>query len=82
MKTVHVFKAQPSSEPVQSVQILIEQEIPEFSKLSEQDSACDRVVLSLETALYDSLPGAVYDRLLGWMLQRKSTHFRVTHEAK
>jgi len=37
--------------------------------------------LAIERALYGSLPGGTYDRLLGLMLQRKSTHFRVAHDA-
>lgn len=83
MKTVHAFKAQPSPDVVPSVQILIEQEIPStFSGIQQQDFACDKNAQAIESALYGALPGGVYDRLLGWMLQRKASHFRVTYEAK
>lgn len=34
----------------------------------------------IEEALYGSLPGGTYDRLLGRMLQRKASHFLVTHK--
>ena len=33
----------------------------------------------IERALYKSLPGGTYDHLVGAMLQRKATHFVVTH---
>lgn len=34
----------------------------------------------LEETLIQNLPGGTYDRLLGLMLKRKSTHFIVSHK--
>lgn len=39
----------------------------------------DEYALRLEGLLINSLPGGLYDRLLGRMLERKATHFRVAH---
>lgn len=82
MKIINAYKAQRVIEPVESRHIVIEQEMPNFTLLSEQDKVCDKEASSLENALYKSLPGATYDRLLGVMLERKASHFRVSHEAK
>ena len=44
----------------------------------------DRIFLDdaerLERLLYRCLPGGTYDRLLGKMLERKATHFVVSHQ--
>lgn len=35
----------------------------------------------IEKALYESLPGGTYDRLVGLFLQRKASHFIVSHQS-
>jgi hypothetical protein len=47
--------------------------------LEEQDAIFDGEATAVEAALFRSLPGGLYDRLLGAMLARKSTHFIVRH---
>jgi hypothetical protein len=79
VKTVRTFKAQPivESEPVQSVTVEIDQAMPKFKDLTSQHVVFLAKAEELEHALYNSLPGGLYDRLLGAMLRRKSSHFIV-----
>lgn len=81
MKTIKTLKAQPTiaDEPIQSVTIEIDTEGPDYDNLRSQAVAFLIVATELEDALYHSLPGGVYDRLVGLMLQRKSSHFIVAH---
>jgi hypothetical protein len=69
---------------IQDVQITIEGSFPDVDRkatdpLLETAKFADNQAQVLEDALYDSLPGATYDRLLGRMLARKSSHFIVSH---
>lgn len=80
-KLVEIHKAMPSPAALPSTVISIVDEIPEFTELKYQDNFCDKEAAELEEALYGCLPGAIYDRLLGLMLRRKASHFRVTHSA-
>lgn len=78
MRDIYIFKAQPSDHPVEDVKIHIEEEAPDWN-ITQQDKVFDVHAHLLENALYQSLPGGIYDRLLGKMLERKATHFRVSH---
>ena len=82
MKTIYVCKAQCIDRglDVEITRIFAEQEIPDFKTLEEQDKFMQLEAESIEAALYNSLPGGTYDRLLGVMLQHKATHFRVAHK--
>jgi hypothetical protein len=83
MKKVNVYKASPYTtrpeDAIEDVRIDINTTIPDFKTIQEQDSFSQEHADALEIALYNSLPGCIYDRLLGNMLARKSTHFRVSH---
>ena len=80
MKTIKISKAQPiRDQKIESVTIEIDQEFPDtesdaLGKLWHHGDAAD-----LEGALYNALPGGTYDRLLGMMLSRKASAYRVTY---
>ena len=82
--TIH--KAQGISEPITDAVITIRDEIPDFSReadcLRKLELYADADAAELEDLLINMLPGATYDRLLGRMLARKSTHFAVAHGAR
>lgn len=82
MKTILVAKAQPTAitHPAPDVTIQICAALPDFHvELDVWDAFCDREAETIEDALISALPGGVYDRLLGLMLKRKASHFRVSH---
>lgn len=84
MNTVKLttFKAQPTVDPVPNATISITEELPAyetFGSLEKWDRFLDTPAEEIEGVLLQSLPGGVYDRLLGLMLTRKSSHFRVSH---
>lgn len=81
MKTSKIHRAQSDSQPVT---IVIDEQLPELERfgdepLSEwlQRSAerFNKEGRRLEEALHCALPGGTYDRLLGYMLARKASHF-------
>ncbi len=80
-RVVRTFKAQPTlqDEPVKDMIIQIVDTSPDFDTIKEQHLVFLGKAAELESALHNSLPGGVYDRLLGAMLQRKSSHFVVAH---
>ena len=81
MNRVEVHKAHSvfDAEKVESVCLIVGDTLPSFDKLVEQDIFTDREAKHIEEVLYNSLPGATYDRLIGHMLERKASHFRVSH---
>jgi hypothetical protein len=82
MKTIFTYKAQATipEEPIEGMMIDINAEIPNIKGLHEWEMVMGKEAAALENALYFSLPGGIYDRLLGVMLERKSSHFRVAHQ--
>lgn len=79
MAHVYVYKAQPlGDQRVQSKTIHIEETFPTTSGIRESDALMMENADKLERALH-SLPGGIYDRLLGLMLKRKASHFIVSH---
>lgn len=60
--------------------IHITQHQPPHKDLNAAGRFFDEQARQIEEALHHSLPGGTYDRLLGRMLARKATHFRVSHE--
>jgi hypothetical protein len=79
-----IGKAQPifgSGQVVPSVTIRITDSLPVFATLAEQDAYHDAQATTIETALIESLPGGTYDRLVGRMLERKASHYRVAYGA-
>lgn len=80
--TIQVCKAEPiGSEHVSSVSINVCKLQPRYSTVEDAAVFFNREADTLEAALYRSLPGGTYDRLLGKMLSRKASHFRVAHTA-
>jgi hypothetical protein len=68
---IHITGKLPESKgPIES--------LPEF--LAASAKVFDSQAEAIEVALHDSLPGGTYDRLLGRMLARKATHFRVAFD--
>lgn len=78
---LHIYKAQATGgEAVDDVQISIQEPIPRMCSLDAATGTFSKDAEALEAALYRSLPGGTYDRLLGKMLERKATHFVVSHQ--
>ncbi len=79
-RTVRTLKAQPmlKSEPVPNTTIELWTPAPRYDTLQEQAAAFTGAAAELELTLRNSLPGGVYDRLLGAMLAHKSSHFIVS----
>lgn len=79
MKTINIYKAQPviKSEPVTSVTIVIDREVPSGSDLEEWRQIIDKEASELCTVLCDTLPQGVTDALLGKLLARKASLFVV-----
>jgi hypothetical protein len=79
MSVAIVHKAQPTGELTEDMHILADEILPQFKTLEEQDSFCSKEAQALENALWRSLPGATYDRLLVAILQRTASHLRVPY---
>ena len=77
-----VYKAQATGDQVvEDAEIAITTTIPTMQSLDHTDALFCIDAGALESALYGSLPGGTYDRLLGKMLARKATHFVVSHKS-
>lgn len=82
MKMVSIKKAAPLGRgAVESVTIVIDKVIDEYRTKSyeELDKSFSDQAGKLEEALFSAIPGGVYDRILGLMLKRKSSHFIVPY---
>lgn len=84
MADVTISKAQAvGDQEVPDAHIHITGEQPEFGfrgGLAVWGIYFDEQAEAIELALHGSLPGGTYDRLLGRMLLRKASHFRVASE--
>lgn len=73
-----VYKASPiGSQIVNSLTILIDQEIPECPSLDESRKLHAEQAEILVDALVEALPGGTFDALLIAMMQKKVSLFRV-----
>jgi hypothetical protein len=87
MKTVQICQAEPvGNQIIPSVIIEISRSLrdgdttlTQHSSYEEHDAVFMHEASQIEEALHDSLPGGTYDRLCGLMLQRKASHFVVSH---
>lgn len=80
MDYLHISKAQSiGNSEAPSLIIIIDAEAPSFEFLGDQDMHFALEARVLESCLYRSLPGGLYDRLLAAMLTHKASHFRVSH---
>ena len=81
MRTINIYKAQHiGNEEVEDLQIVFNEELPIFESIQQSGKDFIRQAIILEKLLLNTLPGGTYDRLLGLMLKRKSSHFIVTHK--
>ena len=79
-KTLNLMKAvQMIDREVHNTTILFKDTFPDNASLKESDKLFELEATALENILINTLPGGTYDRLLGKMLQRKSSHFIVSH---
>jgi hypothetical protein len=79
MSELAICKAQPTGkEKVEPLTVIVAETLPAFEKLAEQDLFTSTEANRLEQALYNTLPGATYDRLFAAMCLRKASHLRVT----
>ena len=79
---VRVNKADGGPEAVAGAIIFVVREQPTYNyrdDLAVIDAQFTADAEAIEDALIHSLPGGTYDRLLGLMLARKASHFRVSH---
>jgi hypothetical protein len=80
-KTIVIHKAQPlMGDDVPSLNILIDQEVPEFQNLSDADFLYQQDAEQLCAALYDTLPGGMFDRLVVEMLKRTISQLKVSYK--
>jgi len=66
----------------EKAQLVIGEQIGAFQKLDEQAEFCAREAQSVEEMLFNTLPGATYDRLLAQMQSRKSGFLLVSHSSR
>ncbi len=89
---ITVCKASPTglAYPTPDYHIHVSAELPEFpfdthdphalsAHLRVANAYFEEQAQQIEESLWASLPGGTYDRLLGRMLARKASHYRVAH---
>jgi hypothetical protein len=81
-KIITTIKADPiGSQKIPDTQIDISGKVPQHKTLSEAHIYYRGEALVLEKALYESLPGGLYDALLYGMLTRKASLYRYSYDA-
>lgn len=72
-------KAQPavSAEPVPSLTLIFEDELPELASLPATRTFYMEEGKEIAASLHSALPGGIFDQVLAEMLQLKASHFRV-----
>ena len=75
MKTVPLHKAQPVArrEPVESVTLVFDEEIPDALSFKEYERLYDEQAEQLAAALTAVMPQGVLDRLLGKLMLRRAS---------
>lgn len=78
---VYICKASAplGSEPEPDTHIHISETLPDSLAMRTTARRFRADAVALEIALYGSLPGGTYNRLLLEMLSRKASHLRVAH---
>lgn len=89
MEEINIYKARPIGDSKhKSIKIIIDKELPEFltddfkdtaAYLKEADQQYEIEANKLFRALYFTLPGGVFDRLLLKFLEVKKSHFKVSY---
>lgn len=79
MSHVYVYKANAINDKMHilSKTIHIETELPSFDTIAESDAVLGLDADKIAEVLYNSLPGATFDRLLVNMLQQRSAHLHI-----
>lgn len=75
----HFPKAEPIDrlETIEDYHIIIDDNLQRYESLESQKVYYSNVAKELESALYHSLPGGVYDALLVEMMRRRVSLFAV-----
>lgn len=86
-RTLKIFTGQPFRDQEQpNVTVVFDTPIPDYKDCKDWQEKFNKVfnieAEKLEQVLIDCLPGGTYDRLLGLMLKRKSSHFIISHKDK
>lgn len=78
MALIHVYKASPvgDNQVIENLLINIEVPIPD-STIEKGDGLMENDATELTEALYNSLPGGTFDRILIKMLQHRTSHLHV-----
>lgn len=77
MKTLKLYKADSLTiEEVPNRRIQIDSDLPAYVSLEKTEKCFELQALYLEDALYNSLPQAVYDRLIIHMMKRKVSSYK------
>lgn len=81
MKTFYLHKAQPVIRDVdsESATLHFHDEIKSSPDVDTMRELFHHEAEIIEKTLRDALPGGTYDQLVGLMLQRKASHFIVSH---
>lgn len=82
MKTVNIYKAQRTtqSQDVPSVEIVIDEDVPNFHTTEAADDLYELQAERLCDALEACLPGGTFDHLLIQLMKRKASRFKVSHK--
>jgi hypothetical protein len=87
MKTIRAFKAQPivAARPVESLTIVIDEAIPDRTRIHDALAAAQEVfatdAYALARALRAALPGGTLDALTAELLKMKATSLVVPRDA-
>jgi len=77
---ISLAKAEPIGDQIiPTVVINISDVPPQFDSLNDAAQRYTNQAQLLERGLHDTLPGGTYDRLLGLMLTRKASLFKVAY---
>jgi hypothetical protein len=84
-RTLKIFTGQPFGGQEQpNVTVVFDKPMPDYKDSpvwqEEYNKTFNSEAEKLEQVLIDCLPGGTYDRLLGLMLKRKSSHFIISHK--
>jgi hypothetical protein len=79
MAHIYVYKAQPIGDAmhIQSKTLHIEEDLPNSDTIGEGDTIMELDADKVVEALYNSLPGGTFDRVLVKMLQKRAAHLHV-----
>ena len=82
MKKLFLYKAQRTLKDVEieSVSIIFDEEVPDYKNIEEADMRYMMDAAYLCDFLEEVLPGGTFDRLLISLMNRKASHFKVSHK--